>query len=102
NIENNNKLYGRIPSNNYDDCNFSGTHICYSKDNYNSNCTYPARYYDCTKCVKNASRKDDICQCSSELYYGIGYIECREKSSNGIEKFCLSVCLLFHLKCLIK
>jgi len=81
-LENNNNLYGEIPSINYrkeekcpTECDFSGTQLCYSYVNQNSLCNYPETYYDCRNCMDHSSIENDICICN-DGYQGIGYVEC--------------------------
>ncbi|OUM61788.1 hypothetical protein PIROE2DRAFT_12091 [Piromyces sp. E2] len=91
-LEDNNDLYGRIPSIEYInnelckvECNFSGTQLCYSKMNGNPLCVYPETYYDCLNCKGNSYIEENVCKCRDN-YEGIGYIECYEKQENEEEE----------------
>jgi len=71
-----------IPSLDYkNECDFSGTKLCYSNENINSKCHYPN--YECSNCINNSNLIDGICRCN-ENYNGIGYIECIENECGYI------------------
>jgi len=65
-----------IPSIEYqDECDYTNTKLCYSKENMNSKCKYPTTYYDCLSCTSNANVINDVCKCN-DGYLGVGYMEC--------------------------
>jgi len=84
---NENPLYGKTPNlsnnENLSSCYFSQTNLCYVKEEKNPECYgYSETVVDCSECADNASLIDNVCQCNSG-YYGLGYIYCNKKNTDG-------------------
>ncbi|ORX60105.1 L domain-like protein [Piromyces finnis] len=79
NLESNLLLVGKIPKISYDSndysCKFRDTNLCYLESEKRTKCKYTN--YECSKCVENATLKDNMCTCN-DGFIGVGYVLCTD------------------------